>query len=164
MSDDGADDDDEAASSLWAWIAGIAGILILLLIGFLLFRFLTGGSPSGSPAPSGEPVTVPNLVGLDVEAAQLQAETLGLVVTTTGTEESSLAEGQILSQDPPAGGTVPSGTEIRVVTARGQIAVVVPDLRALTESEAINTITAAGLDRRHALRGVRPGDPGRRDR
>ena len=44
--------------SPWAWIAGIAGILVLLLVGFLLFRFLTGGG-SPSPSPSGAPVTVP---------------------------------------------------------------------------------------------------------
>src|SRR5262245_38263628 len=91
------EDGEGEGSGPWAWVAGIAGILILLLIGFFLFRFLTGGSPSGSPVPSGQPVTVPNLVGLNVEDAQAQVGPLGLTVTTTGTEESSLPEGQIIS-------------------------------------------------------------------
>ena len=108
----------EGPPSPWAWGAGIAGILVLLLVGFLLFRFLTGGG-SPSPSPSGAPVTVPSFVGIDITAAQQQAGTLGLTLTVSGTEESSLPENQIISQDPVAGTTVPSGTEISVVTARG---------------------------------------------
>ena len=140
--DDGPEEDD--GSNLWAWIAGIAGILILLLIGFLLFRFLTGGG-SPAPSPSGSPVTVPAFVGLDISSAEAQAATLGLTITVSGTEESSLPPDQIISQDPPAGTSVPAGTEITVVTARGAVAVPVPDLRGMTELEATAAITAAQL-------------------
>ena len=42
----------------WAWIAGLLGLGILLAVGFLAFRLLTGGS---TPAP--EQVVVPNFVG-----------------------------------------------------------------------------------------------------
>ena len=137
-------DEEDDGSNLWAWIAGIAGILILLLIGFLLFRFLTGGG-SPAPSPSGSPVTVPAFVGLDISSAEAQAATLGLTITVSGTEESSLPPDQIISQDPPAGTSVPAGTEITVVTARGAVAVPVPDLRGMTELEATAAITAAQL-------------------
>ena len=114
------------------------------LIGFLLFRFLTGGG-SPAPSPSGSPVTVPAFVGLDISSAEAQAATLGLTITVSGTEESSLPPDQIISQDPPAGTSVPAGTEITVVTARGAVAVPVPDLRGMTELEATAAITAAQL-------------------
>ena len=78
-------------------------------------------------------------------APRQQAATLGLTITVSGTEESSLPPDQIISQDPPAGTSVPAGTEITVVTARGAVAVPVPDLRGMTELEATAAITAAQL-------------------
>ncbi|HEY4190550.1 MAG TPA: Stk1 family PASTA domain-containing Ser/Thr kinase [Candidatus Limnocylindrales bacterium] len=143
---DGLDDEPEDQGP-WAWIAGIAGILVLLLVGFLLFRFLTGGSSSESPSasPSGAAVTVPSFVGLDVTTAEQQAQVLGLTISVTGTEESSLTADQIISQDPAAGESVPAGTSVGVVTARGALAVPVPDLRAMTEAQATTAITTAQL-------------------
>jgi serine/threonine protein kinase/beta-lactam-binding protein with PASTA domain len=137
-------DDEPPDQGPWAWIAGIAGILVLLLIGFLLFRFLTGGSPTPSASP-GASVTVPSFVGLDLTTAEQQAQVLGLTVAVTGSEQSSLPADQIISQDPPAGESVPAGAEIGVVTARGALAVPVPDVRALTETEATTAITTAQL-------------------
>ena len=159
--DDGPEEDD--GSNLWAWIAGIAGILILLLIGFLLFRFLTGGG-SPAPSPSGSPVTVPAFVGLDISSAEAQAATLGLTITVSGTEESSLPPDQIISQDPPAGTSVPAGTEITVVTARGAVAVPVPDLRGMTETRGDRRHHGRTAHARHAHRGVRSVGADRVDR
>ena len=88
---------------------------------------------------------MPAFVGLDISSAEAQAATLGLTITVSGTEESSLPPDQIISQDPPAGTSVPAGTEITVVTARGAVAVPVPDLRGMTELEATAAITAAQL-------------------
>ena len=155
----------EGPPSPWAWGAGIAGIVVLLLIGFLLFRFLTGGgSPSASPSasPSGASVTVPSFVGLDVTTAEQQAAALGLTISVSGTEESSLTADQIISQDPAAGTSVPSGTEIGVVTARGPLAVPVPDLRALTRGRGDHGDHDRAAHAGHAHRGLRPVDPGGR--
>ena len=88
---------------------------------------------------------MPAFVGLDISSAEPQAATLGLTITVSGTEESSLPPDQIISQDPLPGTTVPAGTEITVVTARGAVAVPVPDLRGMTELEATAAITAAQL-------------------
>ena len=51
----------------WAWVAGLLGIAVLAIIGFLLFRLLTGGGAAGespSPSASAEPVTVPSYVDM----------------------------------------------------------------------------------------------------
>ena len=50
---DGDREDDGGGSSPWGWIAGLLGIGILAIVGFLVFRMLTGGGgeePSASPA------------------------------------------------------------------------------------------------------------------
>ena len=45
------------ATSPWAWIAGLLGIAVLAIIGFLVFRLLTGGGIGrDDPAPSPERV------------------------------------------------------------------------------------------------------------
>ena len=54
--DDGPGEDEDDGTSLWAWIAGIAGILVLLArSASCCSGFLTGGG-SPSPSPSGTPV------------------------------------------------------------------------------------------------------------
>ena len=67
---DGEGEDDGGGSSPWGWIAGLLGIGILAIVGFLVFRMLTGGGgaePSASPSasPSGAMVEVPEVRGHD---------------------------------------------------------------------------------------------------
>jgi eukaryotic-like serine/threonine-protein kinase len=144
------DDDGDEGSGPWAWVAGLLGLAILAVVGIVLFSVLTsGGSPSPSVSPSASPstasVTVPNFVGMDVEAAKLQASAIGLTVVIGSSEDSDRPPNEILSQDPPADAAVGVGTEISVVTARGPQPVAVPDLRGKTESEALQLIVSNGL-------------------
>ncbi len=141
------DGDEEGGSGPWAWVAGLLGLAILLVVAFVLFQVLTGAGGSAGPSPSASPVsvTVPDFVGMDVDAAKLQADSLGLTLVVGGTQESDLPENQVLSQDPVADTVVDSGSDVTVVTARGKAAVPVPDLRGKTESEAVQLIVTEGL-------------------
>ncbi len=144
----GTAEDEEGGSSPWAWVAGLLGIGVLVVIGFLLFRLLTGGgaaTESPSPSASSAPVAVPTFVGTLFDDAQEQAFALGLELTVSGTEESEEEVGTILSQDPAEGVEVEPGTQIRVVVARGRESVAVPDLRAKPEAEALQLIVTEGL-------------------
>ena len=91
----------------WAWVAGLLGIAVLAIIGFLLFRLLTGGGAGAtaqSPSASPEPVTVPSYVDMLIDDAQTEAGDIGLEIIVSGTEESTDVDpGTILSQDPVAG-------------------------------------------------------------
>jgi beta-lactam-binding protein with PASTA domain/tRNA A-37 threonylcarbamoyl transferase component Bud32 len=143
-------DEDEDGSSAWAWIAGLLGLAILVVIGFLVFRMLTGGDPVRSEAPSpsasGVQVVVPSFVDLSFADAETQAEGLGLTVSRAATEErADVDPDTVLSQDPPEGQLVVSGTDIALTVARGPTAVPVPDLRDKPESEALQLIVAQGL-------------------
>jgi beta-lactam-binding protein with PASTA domain len=141
----GEPEEEPGGTGPWAWVAGLLGLAILAIVGFLVFRLMTGGgTPAASPAP--DEVTLPSFVGLTSTVAQEQATELGVTIVVTGSEERTDVEPDtVLSQDPAEGATVAVGSEVRVVVSRGQTAVTVPDLRGKTEAEALQLIVSSGL-------------------
>lgn len=109
-----------------------------------------------------EPTTVPNLKGMTVSEANTSATNANLVLVDNGTSEvtavSGLA-GLVATQDPGAGTTVDSGTEVRVTIGVFR-QVNVPDFTGMTADAAATTGAAAGLN--VIVAGpvaVQPGDP-----
>ena len=109
-----------------------------------------------------EPTTVPNLEGKTVSEANTAATDANLVLVDNGTSEVSAAsglEGRIATQDPGAGETVDSGTEVRVtIGVLKQVSV--PDFTGMTAAEAATAGAADGLD--VVVAGpvaLQPGDP-----
>ncbi len=149
------DGDDDGGSGPWAWIAGVIGLVLLGIVGFLVFQMLTSGggtSPSASPSmspsesASGETVTVPRFVDLAFVDAQSQADLLGIRLVITGTEERTDIDPDIvLTQDPAEGTPIAEGGEVRITTSRGPTSVAVPDLRTRPENEALQLIVTAKL-------------------
>ena len=141
----GEPDEEPGGTGPWAWVAGLLGLAILAIVGFLVFRLMTGdGTPAGSPAP--DQVTLPSFVGLTSTEAQAQATELNVNLVVTGSEERTDVEPDtVISQDPAEGATVDEGSDVRVVVSRGQTSVAVPDLRGKTEAEALQLIVTAGL-------------------
>ena len=131
----------------WAWIAGLLGIGILIVVAFLLFKMISagGGSPSAPPsasAPSAH-VTVPNLVNTLYSDAASQAAALGLSTVRTATQASTTEPPDtVLTQDPLPGVSVPAGTAIKLTVAVGPSAVAVPDLRNMALGDAANALAA----------------------
>ena len=138
-------DDDEGGggSSVWAWAAGILGLLVLIAAGAVLFILLRG---SGStPGASGN-ITVPNVVGLSQTAAQQQITTAGLLFATGDpTVGPSGTVGQVVSQDPAAGASVAAGSTVTVVVNVQPGSVAVPDVRNQPLQDCIVTIVTNNL-------------------
>ena len=71
---DGEEEPDD--SSPWAWIAGLIGLLILIVVGFLVFQMLTGGrgeEPSAGPSARvgvRRHVELPSFMDLTFEEAE----------------------------------------------------------------------------------------------
>ena len=124
----------------WAWVAGLLGLGILVAVGFLAFRLLTGGSTTPP-----EQVVVPNFVGQTVDQARPLADAKGLVLVTTAFVKGTEPEGTITQQDPLADATVDKGSTINLTVVTGQELVAVPDLHALTVTEAVTALVQAGL-------------------
>jgi len=140
-------DDEPQGGSPWAWVAGLLGIGILVIVGLLLFQSLTGsGGDKASPSASAAQVTVPRFVDMLYADADKAAKDLGLAVVIAGTEErTDVAPETVLRQTPAEGAAVAEGAEIQLIVARGKVAVAVPDLRGRTEAEALQLIVSEGL-------------------
>ncbi|MEA3510522.1 MAG: PASTA domain-containing protein, partial [Actinomycetota bacterium] len=95
-----------------------------------------------------EPTTVPELEGKTVGQANTAAENANLVLVENGTSEVTAAsglEGRVATQDPSAGETVDSGTEVRItIGVLKQVSV--PDFTGMTAAEAATAGAAVGLD------------------
>jgi serine/threonine-protein kinase len=136
--------DDEGGTSPAVWIAGILAVALLALIAFLVIQLLGGGD--GRPGPS-DPVDVevPSLVGRLIEDATREADDLGITLVQTPDPTSDQPVGTILSQDPAAGATIQTGDTVNVTVAAGAEQVPVPDLRTMTEAQAVTELISSGL-------------------
>ena len=136
-------EDEPGGSSPWAWVAGLLGIAILAIVGFLVFRMLTG-TPAASQAPG--TVTLPSFVNLLYADAETKAADLGVTVTRAGSEQrTDVAPDTVTAQDPASGASVPSGSVVRLTVAVGLTSVPVPDLRGKTETDALQLIFTSNL-------------------
>jgi len=135
------DDPDDRGTSPAVWAAGIIAFLILVAVGFLVFRLLS--APGTTPAAQ---VTVPNFVGKDLTAAQALATQSGITVTAASfVPASGVVANSVVSQDPAAGTKIDKGGTVSLTVAAGAETVAVPELRGKTETDAFNLLAAAGL-------------------
>lgn len=141
--------EDEGGAGPWAWIAGLLGLGILVVVGFLVFQVLSGGgTPVQTPEPSASAaqVLVPNFVDMLLPDAEDAAAELGLTIVVSGSEERTDLEPDTITKQAPAEGvSVAEGTEIQVIVARGKTSAAVPDLRSMSEAEALQLLVSEGL-------------------
>jgi len=124
--------------------------LALIIVGFALllvpFGLLVTNSlftPTPTPVP---PVSVPDLVGLDIVAASNRATAVGLRVNVIDSRYDDQAPvNTVLVQMIAKGTPVLPGTIVDVVLSRGKETVVVPNVVNLTFAAAQERLTQAGL-------------------
>ncbi len=92
-------------------------------------------------------IEVIDVTGQEEAAAKSALEALGFVVTVTTASSDTVEEGKVISQNPVAGSTAESGTEITLTVSSGPevVKVKVPDLRGMTETAAKGKLTELGL-------------------
>ena len=144
-------------TSPWIWLAGLLGLVILVVVGFLFFRILTADGPATTPGPG--TVTLPSFIDQSFDSASATAQQLGVVLEPTYVKRNDRAEGTIVSQDPTAGNEVDQGSTVKVEVVSGKDLVAVPPLVGLTEADAIRAITAAGLTLGVRTESYDPGIP-----
>jgi serine/threonine-protein kinase len=134
------EDEERGGTSPTVWAAGLIALLILLAVGFLVFRLL-----SAPATPTAAQVTVPNFVGKDLAAAQALATQTGITVNPTVAQASGAVVNSVVSQDPQPGTKIDRGGTVNVTVAAGAETVAVPELRGKTEVEAVTLLVGAGL-------------------
>jgi serine/threonine-protein kinase len=121
-------------------LLAIAVVAALALVALFASKYLGGGGESTT-------VTVPDLVGKDVEIAKKQLTDLGLVPVVETKANDKQPEGTVFDQDPPFGGpAVRKGTRVTLLVSAGPNSVKVPDLVGYTEDEARTELQNLGLE------------------
>ena len=115
----------------------IAIVAVIAVIGVAAWAFLNRGPGSND---------LPDVTGKTLEEATAVIEDAGFVVGTVSDAYSdSVAEGRIISQNPPPNTNQQEGTKINLTVSLGIELVTVPDLSNMTAAEAKSALADAGL-------------------
>ncbi|HQR79557.1 MAG TPA: Stk1 family PASTA domain-containing Ser/Thr kinase [Actinomycetota bacterium] len=118
--------------SPWAWL----GIAVLLFAVAAAALFVGRGLFSGG---SGQRVTVPNVVGKNIDDAQQILEAKGLKLGAQTPQTSDKPEDTVLAQDPEADTQLTEGEAVTVTVSAGKQQTQVPPLEGLTSLDAVRT-------------------------
>ena len=103
-----------------------------------------GESVTIVPSLGPPPVKAPDVEGLTLHRASARLERSGLEATVARRRyDDEVTEGRVLEQVQQ--GTVPAGSTVELVMSLGHAPVEIPRVAGLSESEAIETIQAAGF-------------------
>ncbi|HUZ82001.1 MAG TPA: Stk1 family PASTA domain-containing Ser/Thr kinase [Gaiellaceae bacterium] len=91
-----------------------------------------------------KPVTVPDVTTQPYANAKSALNGLGFVVTRVDVA-SDMAQGTVVSEDPPAGTPVPQGSTITLSVSKGPASTQVPDVTGSNQANAEAILTGAGL-------------------
>ncbi len=127
-------------TGLWVLLgllgAAIVAVAVLVLPGML----------GANDAPKPQQVSVPDLSNKTVADATAALKSAGL---TLGTREDkaddTVAQGEVISQDPASGSQVDAGSAVAIVVSTGPESVTVPDLVGKTRTQAKAALEAVGL-------------------
>ena len=98
----------------------------------------------GSPEVS---VSVPDVTGMTQDEATAALADAGLVAVSVEANSADVPEGDVIEQEPPAGGRVSPLSEVLITVSLGPgtTTVTVPDVVGLTKAEASDKLVSAGL-------------------
>lgn len=136
---------------------GLGSGLVVVVVGLLVYVLAFGKLNVSLPANTS--VTITDVTNKTFEEGQAALEKLGLTVTETQTPSDSVAAGTIISTDPAAGAKVDKGSAVALTVSSGPSQVAVPSLLGLTEQQAKDKLTAAGLLLGSITEGTSPTAP-----
>ncbi len=147
------------SSTIISVVVSVATFYALSRYGGPLPNF--GGGAAAENISGGEPVRVPDVVGMAAESADelLSARKLRFVVRERRAD-SSVAPGAVIVQTPLAQSRIEAGGEVEVVVSTGADRLQAPELIGKTLEEAQKTLEAAGLTVAGVL-DVDGSDPGK---
>lgn len=118
----------------------LVGLIALILIGGLVL--LTDNSLISR---SDDQVSVPDVVGRNVEDAEAALKEMGLRSNVTR-QDNEAAVGTVIAQDPPANATTTESKVVNLTVSSGPPEVRVPDLTGRSFDEARDALVALGLE------------------
>jgi serine/threonine-protein kinase len=144
----GEPDGEKRERGKWPFIA--LALLLLAIGGFILVSSLM----------SGDQVTVPRTVGLDVDRASARLERNGFQVETREARNDQ-PPGIVIGSDPEFGKKVDEGSTVTLTVSSGPGEVTVPSVEGFSESRATKTLTKVGFKTEVKQRSSTEVDEGR---
>ena len=138
-----------------AW--GFGSALVVIVVGLLIY--FVGFSKVNVVLPGSNNVTITDVTGKTLAEATAALEELGFTVSEVQAPSDTVAIDTVISTDPPAGDTALKGSNIEVTVSSGPTEVAVPTLLGLTESQAKDALTKAGLALGTITQGTSPSVP-----
>jgi beta-lactam-binding protein with PASTA domain/predicted Ser/Thr protein kinase len=92
------------------------------------------------------PVEVPNVVGQPESEARATLRALGFTVEEVEEFSLTVARGRVIATDPPAGASVPRGTEVTIVVSLGPKTVEMPNVVGMSGTDAETKLRGLGLE------------------
>ena len=136
----GRDEDEERPSN--GKRTALIAVLALLVLGLIGWGAATW---FGNQTPQVVNVSVPRITGMDEETALSTLRTANLQGQKSTAASTSVAEGDVIAQDPAAGMQVAEGSTIRFIVSRGPDNGAVPDVTGFDKNEAQKALEDAGF-------------------
>jgi eukaryotic-like serine/threonine-protein kinase len=133
------DEPEQPKRSKWFLAALILLLLVLAGLLFLLARSMSGGDDDTATL-----VTVPNVVGRNIDEAEAALKAEGFEVARVA-ETSDQPENTVTKQDPGANTEADEGSTVTLTFSSGPEKVAVPDVVGKDQTEASQLLTQAGL-------------------
>jgi serine/threonine-protein kinase len=122
---------------------GAAAVIALIVLVVTLFSLANKGTGNTTPTPT--MVTVPIVDNALQADAQARLEKLGLVVDIQQEPSDTVPEGRVTRTDPASGQQVAPKSTVTVWISTGADMVNIPDVKGMTQPDAIKAIENAGL-------------------
>ena len=143
--DDYYDEYDEPPRRNGAFIAIL--VLLLLVMGGVLFLLAQalGVLDSNNGGDNTPMVTVPNVVGKQLDDAKPQLVALGFTVDTTFEDNPDFDDGEVISQDPEGNADLAQGGTVKLTVSNGAPAIDIPEVIGFSEEDARSALSDAGF-------------------
>ena len=136
---------DEPPRRNGAFIA-ILLLLLLVLLGVLyLLAQSLGVLDSGDDAAEGDLITVPRVVGEQLDVAKPRLEDLGFRVDTDFEDNPEFDNGEVFEQDPDPEAQLEEGGTVNLTVSNAEPVLEIPDVVGLTEEDARSELGDAGF-------------------
>ena len=125
--------------SLWPWLVALIVIVSAGGGGYFLYEKVQ------DQLNSNKVIAVPDEGLVLHRLAVDKIRQAGLTTSVTYATSETVPFGQVISQDPRGGSKVARGSTIALVVSKGYPMVVIPDVRKQSATDAVSTLTTAGL-------------------
>ena len=135
----GIDDEDEGNRRPWLLPLLIA--IAVLAVAGIVALLVANGQKNDKPTT----VDVPSLAGMTAEQAETTLDDLDLVFVRAEEPSDTVPAEQVTRSDPAEGTPVELKSDVKVYISTGPSSLAVPDVAGKTEQEAVDILSAQGL-------------------